>query len=135
MSSIGACQHHGKWVSTQLYNLSLYARKPTIWVPTRSDTNRLVQSQKQAKSLTIGILVKEELYYRCCETKGADQLCSYCTADLRLCFRIWRLLFFGCSGSFMLRLRWATFSPRPYHLLINSRTWRGRGQNDTISVL
>ena len=22
------------------------------------------------------------------ENKGADQLCSYCTADLRLCFRI-----------------------------------------------
>ena len=23
-----------------------------------------------------------------CENKGADQLCSNCTADLRLCFRI-----------------------------------------------
>ena len=26
------------------------------------------------------------------KNKGADQLCSYCTADLRLCFRICRLL-------------------------------------------
>ena len=24
---------------------------------------------------------------RCSEHKGADQLCSYCEADLRLCFR------------------------------------------------
>ena len=28
------------------------------------------------------------MYYPCSENKGADQLCSYCTADLRLCFRI-----------------------------------------------
>ena len=26
------------------------------------------------------------MYYPCGENKGADQLCSYCTADLRLCF-------------------------------------------------
>ena len=30
----------------------------------------------------------EELYYPCSENKGADQLRSYCEADLRLCFRI-----------------------------------------------
>ena len=28
----------------------------------------------------------EELYYPCSQIKGADQLCSYCEADLRLCF-------------------------------------------------
>ena len=28
------------------------------------------------------------MYYPCSENKGADHLCSYCTADLRLCFRI-----------------------------------------------
>ena len=33
------------------------------------------------------------LIYQCSENKGADQLCNYCTADLRLCFRIWRLWF------------------------------------------
>ena len=32
-------------------------------------------------------------------TKGADQLCSYCTADLRLCFRSCMLLVFLRSGS------------------------------------
>ena len=33
------------------------------------------------------------------EDKGADQLCSYFTADLRLCFRLYRLLVFPCGGS------------------------------------
>ena len=34
------------------------------------------------------------------KNKGADQLCSYCTADLRLCFGICKLLVFSCEGSF-----------------------------------
>ena len=42
----------------------------------------------------------EELYYPCSENKGADQLRSYCKADLRLCFRLCRLLVFPCGGSF-----------------------------------
>ena len=33
------------------------------------------------------------------ENKGADQLCSYCTADLRLCFRICRNPVFSLCGS------------------------------------
>ena len=28
------------------------------------------------------------MYYLCSENKGADQLCDFRTADLRLCFRI-----------------------------------------------
>ena len=40
------------------------------------------------------------MYYPCSENKGADQLRSYCEADLRLCFRICRLLVFPCTGSF-----------------------------------
>ena len=43
--------------------------------------------------------VEEELYYPNGEHKVADQLCSYCTADLRLCFRICKLLGFSCTGS------------------------------------
>ena len=31
------------------------------------------------------------MYDPCSENKGADQLRSYCEADLRLCFRICRL--------------------------------------------
>ena len=56
--------------------------------PTLSDTNRLVQSQKIARSLKFRLMEEEELYYPCSENKGADQLCSYCTADLRLSFHI-----------------------------------------------
>ena len=41
-------------VSKKAY-LSLCVRKPTIWVPTRSDTNQAVQLQKQARSLKFWI--------------------------------------------------------------------------------
>ena len=36
---------------------------------------------------------EEKLYYPCSEKKGADQLRSYCEADLRLCFHIGKNLF------------------------------------------
>ena len=39
------------------------------------------------------------MYYPCRENKCADQLRSYCEADLRLCFRLCRLLVFPCGGS------------------------------------
>ena len=32
----------------------------------------------------------EGLYYPCSENKGADQLCGDRTADLRLCFRMYK---------------------------------------------
>ena len=60
--------------------------KPTMWFPYRSDTNRPLQSQKRARSLKFRILVNENLYYPSSKNKGADQLRSYCEADLRLCF-------------------------------------------------
>ena len=41
----------------------------------------------------------EELYYPCSENKGTDQLRSDCEADLRLFFRLCRLLVFPCGGS------------------------------------
>ena len=44
------------------------------------------------------------MYYPCSENKGADQLRSYCKADLRFYFRISRLLIFLCSGSFKIIL-------------------------------
>ena len=47
-------QHHaGRWSNLPgaLYYLSLCVRKPTIWVPTRSDTNRAVQSQLEILDL------------------------------------------------------------------------------------
>ena len=39
------------------------------------------------------------MYYPCSENKGADQLRGYREADLRLCFRICRLLVFPWGGS------------------------------------
>ena len=76
-------------------------RKPTIRVPTRSDTNRAVlQSQKIVRGWKFWISKVEELYYPCSENKGTDQLRSYCEADLRLCFHLCRLLVFPCGGSY-----------------------------------
>ena len=72
-----------------------------MWFPNMSDTNRAEQSQKIARSLKFWSYVEEELYNPCSENKGADQLRSYCEADLHLCFRICRLLVFLWGGSFL----------------------------------
>ena len=41
------------------------------------------------------------MYYPCSENKDADQLRGYREADLRLCFRLCKLLVFSCTGSFL----------------------------------
>ena len=72
-----------------------------MWFSNRSDTNRPVQAQKRARSLKFWIFkVEEELYYPSSENKGADQLRGYREADLRLCFRLCRLLVFPRGGSY-----------------------------------
>ena len=76
-----------------------------MWFPNRSDTNRPVPSQKRARILKFRIQVEEELYYPSSENKGADQLRGNREADLRLCFRIGRLLVFSCDGSYLGPLR------------------------------
>ena len=68
-----------------------------MWFSNRSDTNRPVQAQKRAGSLKFRIQVEEEFYYPSSENKDADQLRGYREADLRLCFRICRLLVFPCG--------------------------------------
>ena len=45
--------------------------------------------------------MEEELYYPSRENKGADQLRGYREADLRLCFRLGRLLVFSRGGSYI----------------------------------
>ena len=57
------------------------------------------QSQKQAIKLKFWIYKVKEMYYPCSENKGADQLRSYCEADLRLCFRIGKNPVFSWRGS------------------------------------
>ena len=59
-------------------------------IPTWSDTNWAVQPLKKVRSLKCRIKEVEGLYYLCSENKGADQLRSYCAADLRLCFHIFK---------------------------------------------
>ena len=83
-----------------------------MWFPNRSDTNRPVQVQKLARSLKCRIYAEEELYYTSSENKAADQLRGYREADLRLCFRLCRLLVFPRGGSIMciicVHMRWIT---------------------------
>ena len=76
-------------------------RKPTVWVQTRSDTNRAVQAQKMVGGFKFCILVEEGLFYPCSENKVTDQLRGYREADLRLCFLLCRLLVFSCGGSYV----------------------------------
>ena len=71
-----------------------------MWFPNRTDTNRPVQVQKQARTLKFWSEVEEELYYTSSENKGADQLRGYREADLRLCFRLCRLLVFPWGSSY-----------------------------------
>ena len=80
--------------------MSLHKRIPTIWALTRFDTNWPVQWQNNARDLKFRSLEGERLYNLCSKNKGADQLCSYCTADLCLCFCLSMLLVFTCSGSY-----------------------------------
>ena len=44
--------------------------------------------------LKFWIMIEEGLYYLCSENKEADQLRSYCAADMHLCFRICKKLVF-----------------------------------------
>ena len=61
------------------------------------DINRPVKSQK-ARSLNILILEEEGLYYLKSENKGADELCSYCTADQICSFIfIFAKILFSCD--------------------------------------
>ena len=76
-------------------------RKPVLGFPTRSDTNRAVQLQKVARGLKFRIYEVQGFYYLCSENKGADQLCGYSEADLRLCFRICKKPVFSRRGSYV----------------------------------
>ena len=60
-----------------------------------SDTNQAVQPQKMVRDFKFWIKEVKGLYCLCSENKGADQLCGYHTADLRLCFRIWKKAVFS----------------------------------------
>ena len=50
------------------------------------------------------------MYYPSSENKGADQLRGYREADLRLCFRVCRLLVFPRGGSYVISINILTAS-------------------------
>ena len=56
----------------------------------------LYKHKKMARGWKFRILKKVDgLYYSCSENKGADQLCSYCEADLHLYFRLCKMFVFS----------------------------------------
>ena len=84
--------------------------KRSLGFLTKWGTKRPVQLKKQARGLKFWRQVEAKLNYPSCKNKGADQLCSYCTADLCLCFRIGKnLVFSWCSsnGNFRVTLLYA----------------------------
>ena len=54
-----------------------------------------------ARNLLFWIEEVEELYFICNESKGTDQLRSYCATDLRLCFRICKKQLVSRCGSYL----------------------------------
>ena len=96
--------------------MSRVMRKPTFWFPTWSDTNQTVQLQQMARDLKFRIYEVEGFYYPCSESenKGADQLRSYREADLRLCFRICKVLVFAFAKCW--------FSHDAAHIILNKKT-------------
>ena len=67
-----------------------------------SNKNQAVQPQKMARGLKFPVKEVEGLYYLCSENKGADQLCGYHAADLRLCFCICRKFSYDTAHIFLL---------------------------------
>ena len=68
--------------------MSLCARKPTIWVPTRSDTNWAVQSPKMARGLKFVFKLKRDCTIGVAKTKAlisfgvtAKLLCAFVFAQ------------------------------------------------------
>ena len=79
--------------------MSHLIRKPTMWFLNKSDTNRAVQSQKQARSSKFWIYEKEEVYYPLAKTKA---LISFAVTAKLICvfrFHICRLFVFSRGGS------------------------------------
>ena len=50
--------------------MSHLVRKPTMWLPNRSDTNQALKSQKQARRLEFRIKKEEEEYFCVAKTKA-----------------------------------------------------------------
>ena len=71
------------------------------------------------------------MYYPCSENKGADQLRGYREADLRLCFRICRLLVFPRGGSFIFNITVCVFSDSGILMTCGWNNYGQLGHGDT----
>ena len=69
-------------------------RKPTFWFQNWSDTNQAVHATEDGYRLEISDLESRGILL-CSKNKGADQLRGNREADLRLCFRICKMLAFS----------------------------------------
>ena len=74
----------------------------------RSDTNKAAQLLEMAIGLKFCSYEEVVLYYPSGGNKGADQLCGYCEAELRLCFRICKTFVFSRCGKFVLSTKGLT---------------------------
>ena len=63
--------------------------------PGLTKTGLYIQLQEKASGLKFWIMKKMDHTICIMKTKAPDQLCSYCTADLRLWFRIDKTLLFS----------------------------------------
>ena len=79
--------------------MSRDARKPVFGVSDQVRHKPVRAAKRMARSLKFRIQEEEGLFYPSSENKDADQLCSYCTADLRLCVRIGKSPVFSWRGS------------------------------------
>ena len=60
------------------------------------------------------------MYYPSSENKGADQLRGYREADLRLCFRLCKVLVFSCTGSYMYLISFVNIRCTMYMLYVKN---------------
>ena len=74
-------------------------RKPVFGVSNQAPYKPGCTTTQDGKRLEISYIESRGIYYPCSENKGADQLCGYREADLRLCFRICKKLVFSWRGS------------------------------------
>ena len=76
------------------------ARKPVFGASDQVRHKPAYAATEDGRKLKILDLGRRGIVLFCSENKGADQLCSYCTADLRLCFRIGKIPVFSKRGSY-----------------------------------
>ena len=79
--------------------MSPVARKPVFGFPTRNDKTGLYDSRRWLEVITFEFRKQRKCSIFVEKNKGAGQLRSYSTADLRPCFRIYKKQVFSRHNS------------------------------------